>query len=217
MGFTSPARQLPGISRAATTGTPARGSGPVYLQLIRITTLRRPVPRPSEPYLAAGGESVNPSAGVLSAEIVEKIRQALDQQVSHEALLPLPVRASLTYARKAAEMAGPGEEAALRAAREAVEKQASEYTDAHDVAFDLAAEGMEQARWRHLTSVTLDLDRYGRYGGLDANGRKLIVGEIRRIALILRNYLPDRAAGVDTVVLVFGTDKEALREEVRLP
>ena len=193
------------------------GVGPrLSPELVRITTLRGPTKKPPKPLVQAEAESASPSAGVLSAEIVEKIRQALDQQVSHEALLPSPVRASVTYAREAAEMAGPGEEAALRAAREAVEKKASEYTDAHDVAFDLAA-AMEQARWRHLASVRLDLDRYGRYGGLDPNGRKFIVGEIRRIALILRNYLPDRAAGVATVVLIFGSDKEAVREEVRLP
>lgn len=113
-------------------------------------------------------------------------------------------------------MAGPGEETALRRASEAAENEAADYADAHDVAFDLAVR-MAQARRRDESWVRLDLDCYGRYGGLDGNSRKFIVGEIRRIALILRNYLPDRAAGVNTVVVIFGTDNMAVREEVKLP
>lgn len=100
--------------------------------------------------------------------------------------------------------------------RGAAEDEAAAYTDAHDVAFDFAVR-MEQARRSHMTWVKLELERYGRYGGLDGNSRRAIVGEIRRIALILRNYLPDRTAGVNTVVVIFGSDNLAVREEIKLP
>jgi hypothetical protein len=179
-------------------------------------TVQGPLPKRPEPLVPPEAKRVSPDVGALPNEVVERIRHALEEQVSPEALLPSPVRIRLTEARRAAEMAGLGEEAALRRAREAAENEAADYADAHDVAFDLAVH-MVQARRSQVTWVKLDLDRYGRYGGLDGNSRRFIVGEIRRIALILRNYLPDRAAGVNTVVAIFGAENLAVREEVKLP
>jgi outer membrane protein OmpA-like peptidoglycan-associated protein len=179
-------------------------------------TLRGPRQRHPRPLVPPEAKRVSPDAGVLSEDVVGGIRHAIEEQVSPQALLPSHVRARLTDARKAADRAGPDEEAALRAARDAAEAEATEYTDAHDVAFDLAV-GMERARRSEITWVKLHLDHYGNYGGLDGNGRRAIVGEIRRIALTLRKHLPDRAAGVSTLVLIFGSENLAVREEIRLP
>jgi outer membrane protein OmpA-like peptidoglycan-associated protein len=176
-------------------------------------TWRGPRRKPAPPLVPAAAKRVSPDVGVLSTEVAERIRRALEEQVSPEALLPSQVRVQLTELRKAAEQAGPDEEAVLQRAREVAENQAAEYVDAHDVAFDLATR-MEQARRKDVAWVKLDLPQHG---GLDGSSRKAIVGEIRRIALILRNYLPDRAAGVNTVVVIFGTGNMAVREEVKLP
>lgn len=46
--------------------------------------------------------------------------------------------------------------------------------------------------------------------------RKAIAGEIRRIALILRNYLPYKGGKVRSIVIMFGTGNVATRAEVRL-
>jgi hypothetical protein len=179
-------------------------------------TWRGPRKKPRQPLVPVEAKRVRPDAGVLSTEVVEGIRRTLEERVSPQALLPSQVRVQLTEARKAAETAGPDEEAALRAVRDAAEAEAEAYTDARDVAFDLAVR-MEQARRSDVAWVKLEFERYGRYGGLDGSSRRAIAGEIRRIALILRNYLPDRAAGVNTVVIIFGSANLAVREEVRLP
>jgi hypothetical protein len=62
--------------------------------------------------------------------------------------------------------------------------------------------------------VKLDLKEYD---GRDFSSRKAIAGEIRRIALILRNHLPDRAKDVRTIVIFFGSGNSLTREEVTLP
>lgn len=185
------------------------------LENIRITW-RGPRKKAAPPLVPFAAKRSPAEAGVLPKDVIDGIRRALDEQVSPQALLPSPVRVRVTEARKAAEMAGPDEEDALRVARVLAENEAANYTDAHDVAFDLAAQ-MEHARQKGRAWVKLDMNRYGRYGGLEGSHRKALVGELRRIALILRNYLPERAAGVNTVVLVFGTDNLAVREEIRLP
>jgi hypothetical protein len=171
-------------------------------------TWRGPVAESRQPE----AKRVGPDVRALSVDVVNGIQSALDKQVSPEALFPPQVRARLAELRKAAETAGPDEEAALNAALE----READYADAHDVAFDLA-ERMERARRAHQSWVKLELDRYGRYGELDGNGRRAIVGELQRIALILRDHLTDRAAGVNTIVLIFGSDNLAVREEIRLP
>jgi len=179
-------------------------------------TWRGPRRKPAQPRVTADAGRSGPDVGVLPAGVVQGIRRALQEQVSPGALLPSSVRVLLTEARKAADLAGPDEEAALLKAREAAENAAADYADAHDVAFDIATR-MEQARRGDLTWVKLELERYGRYGGLDGSSRRAVVGEIRRIALILRNYLPERAAGVNTVVVVFGTGNLAVQETIKLP
>jgi hypothetical protein len=150
---------------------------------------------------------------LLSVEVVTRIDRAIKQQVSPDALLPSHVRARLAKARWAAETAGPYEEAALRRARDAAEQEAGNYPDAQEFALDLA-ERMEQARRSHAAWVKID---FPQYGAADFSSRKAVAGQIRRIALVLRNYLPDRAKDVRAIVIIFGSGKFATREEVKLP
>jgi hypothetical protein len=150
---------------------------------------------------------------LLSVEVVTRINRAINQQVSSDALLPSHVRVRLAKARWAAETAGPNEEAALRMARDAAEQEAGNYPDAQELALNLA-ERMEQARRSHVAWVKIDLPQYG---SGDFSSRRTIAGQIRRIALILRNYLPDHAKDVRTIVIIFGSGNFATREEVKLP
>jgi len=150
---------------------------------------------------------------LLSVEVVTRINRAIKEQVSPDALLPSHVRARRAKARWAAETAGPNEEAALRMARDAAEGEAREYPDAQQFALDLA-ELMEQARRSHVAWVKINLPQYG---SSDFSSRRAIAGQIRRIALILRNYLADHAKDVRTIVVIFGSGDFSTREEVKLP
>jgi hypothetical protein len=150
---------------------------------------------------------------LLSVEVVTRINRAIKEQVSPDALLPSHVRARLARTRWAAETAGPNEEAAARMARDAAEREAGNYPNAQEFALDLA-ERMEQARRGRMAWVKVDLPQYG---GGDFGSRKAVAGQIRRIALILRNYLPDHAKDVRTIVVIFGSGNFATREEIKLP
>jgi hypothetical protein len=150
---------------------------------------------------------------LLPPDIVARIERAVKQQVSPDALLPSHVRARRARTRQALETAGPNEEKAARMARDAAEREVGNYPDAQLLALDLA-ERMERARRSRATWVKIDLPQYG---GGDFGSRKFIAGEIRRIALILRNHLPDRAQNVRTIVIFFGTGNVATRAEVKLP
>jgi hypothetical protein len=150
---------------------------------------------------------------LLSVEAVARIHRAIKEQVSPDALLPSHVRVRRAKARWAAETAGPNEEAALRMARDAAEQEAGNYPDAQEFALDLA-ERMEQARRSHAAWVRINLPQYG---SGDLSSRRAIAGQIRRIALVLRNYLPDHAKGVRTIVVIFGSGNFATREEIKLP
>ena len=150
---------------------------------------------------------------LLSVDVVTRINRAIKEQVSPDALLPSHVRARRAKARWAAETAGPKEEAALRMARDAAEREAGSYPDAQEFALDLA-ERMEHARRSRVAWVKIDLPQYG---SGDFSSRRAIAGQIRRIALILRNYLPDHAKDVRAIVIIFGSGSSATREEVKLP
>jgi len=150
---------------------------------------------------------------LLSVEVVTRINRAIKEQASPDALLPSHVRARLARTRQAAETARPNEKAALRMAREAAEQEAGNYPDAQEFALDLA-ERMERARRNRMAWVKID---FPQYGGGDFSSRRAIAGQIRRIALIIRNYLPDRARDVRAIVIIFGSGNLATREEVRLP
>lgn len=165
------------------------------------------------PRLRTKPRAVRTASPLLPADIVTRIDRAIKEQVSPGALLPSHVRVRLARTRAAAERAGPDEEAAARYARDVAEQEARGYPDAQQFALELA-ERMEQARRSNTSWVKIVLPQYG---GGDFGSRRAIAGEIRRIALILRNHLPDRAKGVRTIVITFGTGNVATREEAKLP
>ena len=134
------------------------------------------------------------TGGRLSQAVVEAIRSELEAKVSPGALMPPQVRARLSG----------------KAAAEA------DYVDAHDVAFDLAVR-MDNARRSGRTFAKLELWHYG-FAGVSGGGtREAIVKEIRRIALILRDVLPDQAAGVNSILVDFRHEEAAVRKEIKLP
>jgi hypothetical protein len=157
-----------------------------------------------------------PEGGMLSQDVVEKIRSALEAQVRPDALMPPQMRARLAAARKAADEAGPDEEASLIKKRDAVEAEAAEYTDAHDVAFELAVR-MDQARRSGRSYAKIELWQYGAAGVSGGGTREVIVKEMRRIALLLRSNLPDQAAGVNSILVIFRHEEAAVRVEIKLP
>lgn len=167
-------------------------------------TVRGPLPTQRQPRDAKTN---------VSAEAIAHIDRAIREQVSPDALLPSHVRVRRTATRKAAEFAGPDEEAALRVARDTAEQETANYPDAHIVARELA-ERIEQARRSGVAWVKIDLPSYD---ARDFGSRRAIAKQIQRIALIVRNFLPDRAADVHTVVIIFGSGNVATREEVKLP
>ncbi len=146
-------------------------------------------------------------------DVVTQIDRAVKEQVAPDALLPSHVRVRRARTRQAAEKAGPNEEAAARYARDIAEQEAQSYPDAQEFALELAGL-MEQARRSKVTFVKVVLPQYG---SGDFPSRKAIAGQIRRIALILRNYLPERAKGVRSIVITFGTGNVATRAEAKLP
>lgn len=94
--------------------------------------------------------------------------------------------------------------------------RAAEYMNAHDVAFDLAVL-MDQARRKGAAYVKLEFRHYGKDAVHGGPLSKFVAGEIRRIALILRNYLPERAAGVNTILVNFDFGEATVQEEIKLP
>ena len=162
----------------------------------RPRTARRPVPK---------------AGPALSEQVLSQIENAIKNQVRADALVPVPVLARLAQARKALEFAGPFEEDRLRKARDDAQAQATSYPDPIPFAVDLA-ERMEHARRSGVTWVKIDLPF-----GYDFGSRKAIAGQIGKIAIIVRNLLPDNAKGVRTIVVIFGSGNTATREEVKLP
>jgi hypothetical protein len=145
--------------------------------------------------------------------VVKQIYGAIQAQVSPDALVPSHVLTRRAQARRALEFAGPFEEAALRKARDIAEGEAAAYPDPNELALDLA-ERMEQARRGRVPWIKIDLLQYG---SGDFSSRKAIAGQIGKMALILRNYLPDHAKDVRTIVVIFGSGNFATREEIKLP
>lgn len=203
-----PYRSSPGFSLGGAVGLLIGA----LLESSRVT-LHGPRAERPRPLVPAEAKRVSPDVAELTAEVVAPIARALDEQVSREALLPSHARLRRQEARQALEVAGPDEEEARRRARDEAEAQAGSYPDAHEVAFDLAAR-MERARRSGTARVTLSLESYG---PLDPASRKAITAEVRRIALILRNHLPDRAEGVRYVLVFFGSGRARESEVAELP
>ena len=194
---------LPERSRSSPSEPPPRqeGDSPSIIGV----TLRGPKKRPA-PRVA------REASALLSAEVRTQIDQAIAEQVNPEALVPSSVRVRRDKARWAAETAGPTEEAALRKARDAAERAVDEYPEVVEFALELA-ERMEQARRKHIAWIKINLPQFGN----DFSSRRPIAEQIRRIALIVRNYLPDAAKNVRDIVIFFGLGNLATREQVQLP
>jgi hypothetical protein len=173
-------------------------------EFARMTLRPRPRTKPRAPRVAGP---------LLPVDVVTRIDRAVKEQVSPDALLPSHVRVRRARTRQAAETAGPNEEAVARYARDVAEQEAKSYPDAQEFALELA-ELMERARRTNTGWVKVVLPQYG---SGDFGSRRAIAGQIRRIALILRNYLPDRAKGVRSIVVIFGSGNLATREEAKLP
>jgi outer membrane protein OmpA-like peptidoglycan-associated protein len=170
-------------------------------------TVRRPRPKPRTSGRAPA------DVPVLPVELVAPIDRAIAEQVTPEALLPSNVFVRLSEAQKAVDTAGPDEEEAARMRRDAAEREATTYPDPYEVARELA-ERMDRARRSRAGFVKIDLPQYD---ARDFGSRKAIAQQIRRMALIVRHHLPEGAADVRTVVIFFGSDNAATREEVKLP
>lgn len=165
---------------------------------------------------APGRRGRSREAALLSRGVVEGIQQALDREVSVEALVPPDMRTRLAKTREAADKAGPDEEASLVEARDLVEEEAAGFMNAHDVAFDLAVL-MEKARLGNRPYAKLEFWHFGIAGVMGGDLRKVIVREIERIALLLRKHLPEQAAGVNTILVDFVHEQARTRQEIRLP
>jgi len=177
-------------------------------------TVHGPLPKRPEPLVPAEAKRPSPDVAELEAKVITPMIRELEQKVSRDALLPSQVRVRLTEARKAKEAAGPDEEVKLRQAAEKAEAEASSYADAHLLGINLAAR-MEKAQINGEVTVKLPLGPM--YGGLDDIARRFITGEIRRIALIVRKHLPDQAAGVRYVIVLFGVVNDVKSEVIDLP
>jgi hypothetical protein len=163
------------------------------------------------PSKATRPRPVSTASPLLPVEVHRQIDRAIKDQVSPDALVPPPVLARRAQARRALEFAGPFEEDALRKARDAAEAEATSYPDPTELAPDLA-ERMERARRARAMFAQILLPQSG-----DFSSRRAIAGQIGKIALILRNFLPDRAKDVRSIIVIFGSGNQATREEVKLP
>ena len=177
-------------------------------------TVHGPVGKRPEPLVPPESKRPSPDVAALEAKVITPMTRELRQKVSRDALLPSRVRVRRRETRKRADEAGPGEEVKLRQAAEEAEAEALSHADAHLLGIDLAAR-MEQARAKGQATARLVLGP--EYGGLDEIDRRFIAGAIRKIALIVRKHLPDRAAGVRTVIVLFGVVNNVKSEVIDLP
>jgi hypothetical protein len=130
----------------------------------------------------------------LAGEISRRIRR--------NALIPPGIARRLHAAILAAEQAGPDEEGALIAAREAARERFESFAeDAHYFAQDMARK-MYQARLNGRRDFAVQLGPI--YNELEPGDRTYILNQIRDMARIVRALLAERAAGVDKIWAAFG-------------
>jgi hypothetical protein len=201
---TSPGFSLGGVSNLLVSALPESS---------RIT-VQGPLPERPEPLVPPEAKRPIPDVAALQAEVITPMPREIEQKVSRDALLPSRVRVRRSETQRALEVSGPDEEARWRKAAEEAEAEVSSYAGAHLLGLDLAAR-MEQARINGEATARLVLGPA--YGGLDAIDRRFIAGEIRRIALIVRKHLPDRAAGVRSAIVLFGVVNNVESEVIDLP
>lgn len=179
-------------------------------------TVQGPLPKRPEPLVPAEAKRPSPDVAELEAKVITPMTRELEQKVSGDALLPSRVRVRKRQTQRALELevAGPNEKEKRRKAAEEAEAEVSSHADAHLLGIDLAAR-MVQAQINGEATVRLALGPV--YGGLDDIDRRFITGTIRTIALIVRKHLPGRAAGVRSVIVLFGVVNNVKSEVIDLP
>jgi hypothetical protein len=133
------------------------------------------------------------------AQIYPEVKRAIEELVSPDALIPAEVSGRAKRAEKSLEFAGPDEEDLRRAERRDAQAAASRFENAQDVAGRLAAL-LDIAHEQGSSEVDLPMEAI--YN--DVKERRKIYGELIRIAVLVRNRLPHRAAGVTRVNVYFG-------------
>jgi outer membrane protein OmpA-like peptidoglycan-associated protein len=168
----------------------AVGSEPVP-EVIRLT-LRGPVKDRKQ----------TSNAEALPAGIERLLADEIPKRFPRNALVPPGAERTLAAATRAADQAGPGEEAALLAARETAREHLESFADdAHYFAQDMGRR-MDQARRSGRPDFAVQLGES--YAKLTPDDRKYILGQIRDIARNVRVLLAERAAGVHKIWVAFG-------------
>jgi hypothetical protein len=140
----------------------------------------------------------------LPDAIERRLADEVSKRVRPDALVPPSAERRLEAAVEAAEWAGPGEEKALIAAREAARERLESFAGgAHDFALDMARK-MAQAQRSGRPDFAIRLGPI--YNELTRDERKYILEQIRDIARTVRELLAERAAGVRKVWVAFGDD-----------
>ena len=169
----------------------AVGSEPVP-ELVRIT-LRGPVKEE---------QRRRPDVEPLPPDIEQRLADEIPKRIARNAMVPPSVERAAEEAATAAEFAGPDEEKALVAKREAARQRRESFAeDAHYFAQDLARR-MDQARRTGRDAFVVMLGPI--YGQLTPAETKYVLNQIRDIARIARALLAERAALVRKIWVVFG-------------
>jgi outer membrane protein OmpA-like peptidoglycan-associated protein len=138
----------------------------------------------------------------LPDDIERRLADEIPKHIRRNALVPPGAERQLEAAALAAVKAGPGEEEALVAAREAARERLESFAeDAHHFAQDLARR-MAQARRSGRPDFAVLLGPI--YGELTPDDRRYVLAQIRDIARIVRALLAERAAGVHKIWVAFG-------------
>jgi outer membrane protein OmpA-like peptidoglycan-associated protein len=139
---------------------------------------------------------------LLPPNIEQRLAAEIPKRIRRNALVPPGAKRELAAAVRAADYAGPDEEDALVAAREAARERLGSFADdAHYFAQNMARK-MDQARRSGRPDFAVQLGPV--YGELTPDNRKYVLAQIRDIARIVRALLAERAAGVHKIWVAFG-------------
>lgn len=137
----------------------------------------------------------------LPDEVARQLAAEIRVRVRRDALQPPEAVRRLGELEEAREMAGPDEEPARVAELAAARARHESFADAQVLAMDLAQQ-MDLARREGRAGVVVRLG--DAYASLSSADVRAVREEIRGIAKIVRDLLDKRAAGVNTVWIVFG-------------
>lgn len=170
-------------------------SGPIPLPVLRLRRIVRGLP-------GAWREPRAPQLAPPEARTFSQGDKAIQQLIASDALVPPEAIRRLQRAERNLEFAGPEEEELRRLGRRDARAEVESFADAREVARALARR-LDVAHQQGVTTVALGLGAvYNR-----VRNRRAIFSELKRIALIVRNRLPHRAAGVRHVDVYFGAKR----------